>query len=773
MEQFSPLDRVIKKVAESDTKNLSPGQILVRIDKETGKAVKNKSLFGIGNFLKDIEYYIVSIGTQAEDKFTCKNKIVGAGSFSLIIEYQVSCEEIENAEKVTKALCLDTNREAKLENKIEKYVRNFVRKNSDEFINDFSQAINDLKKIIRNKVETELFLAIDCQISLDESKLKPFLIESQHLRVLVKDCNEELDIELRAELIVDPNNRIKAISNYEKRNGLSDLVKETTRQCLFRNISLQEFYYELKTSVYEKVKNHLNEILANLGFQIKVLSINTNEIAPPNLSQIEQSIVCKVQEYSELVVIKNRLQMIPNNISKYRLSGSPSLKEWVKIRLEEIILKELFSKSIDILFDFESSEESKNIKKQMKIEAQKIGYNVEHITSDPELKFDSLTKDFEIEDKGTFAIKNSSGRLEVKLNIIVTAKIEKLEKIKNYLKREISVDEFQELIKTKINDIVRQNLRKVEPERYYLRFDFEDDKQSNNKTVEQELKEKITEVLKTEFSATVNDIVLQRLDTEVSELHKDLFRKGEAFELEVQSKWDYGETVKFSGYLQVGGVGTLDDNTTNGWYTFQNRMPSFNDIKSFVLDTLQQKLPDKYDTDELMSNNNTSLQKEVSEWANKSIIDQFGLEVTIKNWKRPRTENENDLAHVEKSTHKAKIINMERKIELVDLQNEHKIEAAKIAYQNKLDRQKELYGTRDELEFLDQDEVKNEIKKIEQGSIESTIENVEAELEEFKKSKSKKGKYREIPEKNKEELLKISESEKQKSLQANEDKEVW
>nr|MDZ8023048.1 hypothetical protein [Nostoc sp. SerVER01] len=747
-------------------KNLSSGQKLVTIDKSTGKALSNKSFLGIGNLLKDTEYYLVSSGSRAEDKFVYSDKVFGTGSFSLVIEYQVSCE-IENAQKVAEALCLAPHPGAKLQQKIEKYARDFIRKHRDEFINDFPQGIKNIIKFIIKEVETEVFLTIDIQISLDESKLKPYLIESQHFRVLVQDCNEELNLELQAELIVDPKNKIKAISNYDNRSSLSDLVKEEIKHYLFSTVSLQDFYYDLKTSVYQRIKTNLNLVLADQGLQIRSLSIDTNEVAPPRLSQIEESITCQVQEYSEPVVIKNRLQMIPSDVSKYRMAGSPSLTNWVKSQLEAIIPEELFAQSIDILFNFEKTDPYNNIKQKMILEAKKIGYDINQLVSVAELKFDSLTKDFVLKDESVFSIKSSSGKLEVKLNIIVTTKIDKLENIKNYLKREISVEEFQGLIKTKIHNTVSQYLHKVEPDRYYLRFDFEDDQQNPKVTVKEELENKIKEVLKTEFSASVSDIVLERLDTEVSELSKNLYSKGDAFELELQSKLDYGETVRFTGYLQVGGV------DPDCWYVFQYRLPNLNDIKAFVLDTLQQKLEEKYSTDELTSEENTSLQVEVNQWAKASIIEQFGLEVEIKNWKRSRTESEIDLAQLELKTHKTKISGMNTKLVLVELKDKNKIETAKLAYEKKLERQKQLYGTRDQLELPDEDKVIDEIKNLEQATSETSVENVEAELNQLKESKSKRRKPSEFRGKTQEEPPKISESEKQKLLKTNEEEDLW
>ena len=267
MRQSYPLDDVIKKVGEP-IKDLSSGQKLVAIDKKTGKLLK-KSFFN--QFLKDAEYYLVCSGTQANYEFIYSEK----SGFSFTIKSQVSCN-IENAEKIAEALCLETHPGIKLEQEITTYIRDFIREYREELLNNFSEDEDKAKKkledCIAGNVRKKIFLKIDdVQVSLDESKLKPHIIENQHFTILVNDCNEELDLELRAELIVDPENKIKAIFNYEKRNVLTKFVKESIKNYLHDNISLQKFYYELSFSVYEELKKYLNSVLKEQGLQIYLL----------------------------------------------------------------------------------------------------------------------------------------------------------------------------------------------------------------------------------------------------------------------------------------------------------------------------------------------------------------------------------------------------------------------------------------------------------------------------------------------------------------------
>lgn len=470
MNQHYPLDKVIKQISEP-TKNLAAGQKIVTIDKKDDKAILGKSFFGVGNLFKDTKHYLISSNVQAEHSFTYNDKVFGAGDFSLIIEYQVSIE-MKNAEKVAEALCLDNHPGIVLEQNIETCLRHYIHRNSEVFFSDFSQWIKDIKKFLVEKIWSELHLNIDVQISLDDSKLGSHLVEPQHILVLVKDCNEELDLKLKAELIVDPKNKVKAISNYEKRKNLSDVVKEEIKSYLLKNISLQEFYYELKTSVCQDLKIHLDSILVNYGFQLRLLQLDTSSLIPQEFFEMKYDIECQLQDYYEPIMVRNRLQLKSCDVSLFKIASSPPLLKWSQEQLTVITRQVLFQKKYeDILYHFEIIADS--IKSQIQRKTLDIGYQVDHIISTAELREKELTKEFFLEqDESIFTIKDA--KVKVKLNIIVRAKIEKLENIRGFLNSGLGVEEFKTYMKDAINDTIREFLDTVEPERYYLRFDTKD-----------------------------------------------------------------------------------------------------------------------------------------------------------------------------------------------------------------------------------------------------------------------------------------------------------
>ena len=748
MRQFYPLDKVIKKVPEP-VKNLSSGQKLVSIDK-TGKALQNKSVLGInvGNLFKDAEYYLVSSGTQADDKFIYNDKVFGAGSFSFVIEYQVSCE-IENAEKVAEALCLDTHPGAKLEQKIEKYVKDFIRKNREEFLNNFPQEIKDLRNFLIDKVEADISLTIDVQISLDESKLNPFFIESQHFPVLVKDCNEELDLELRAELIVDPKNKIKAISNYDKRSGLSDLVKEEIKHYLLSNVSLQEFYYELKTSVYQKLKKHLDSILAEQGLQIRFLSIDTNSSFPEEFFKIEHDVKFQLQDYSEQITITNRLQLKShNNIADHKIAGSPSLTSWSQRKLSEIITQVLFQKKYtDILYAFEAI--ANDIREKLENQAKKIGYQVDHIISVAELKETVLTREFSLEEEeGTFATKDA--KVKVKLNTIIKVKIEKLELIQEYLNKKVDVEEFKGYMKAAIHDIISDFLHTVEPERYYLRFDTKDESYpEEEKTVAEELKSRIRDELSQKFHATVISVVIKYLDTEVSKRYEKLSKGSCPFEIEVESwqvryKQDEGEKITFKGDLQVVGVDRVS------WSIFQTREASLEEIKQYFLRSLKPKLKTFTtsslaitDADELKE-----MQDFVNNCANQALTEQYGLIVNVRNWDRERTKSEIAQANlaeqkrnVRLKAEETKIIEISTHLDDKKADIEQKTVLKELKNQAQVNRYVQLQKELDEVQILDEDALKEGLENLENKAPTLETEDIDKMLDTLAPEQPKRLKF--------------------------------
>lgn len=260
--------------------------------------------------------------------------------------------------------------------------------------------------------------------------------------------------------------------------------------------------------------------------------------------EIQHTVQCKVQNYRELIPVENTLQMLPQDVRKYISQKSPNLQTWVENKLEKIIKPLLLEKKyIELLKNFQS--ESEDIRKKMKEEAKLIGYAVEHIVSLPKLEHHKLKDNFEIVDENQEFPTNTAA-IKVKLSTNINAKVEDFSKIEDYLNS--NVDVLIEEMRKIVNSTTKDVLLKIDPERFYLHFYVAETTQKNS--VEQELKDRITEALKERFGLTIKSIVPIPEKTEIIEYLQRLRGRIGTFESEVPST-NGGESIKFTGDFYI------------------------------------------------------------------------------------------------------------------------------------------------------------------------------------------------------------------------------
>lgn len=271
--------------------------------------------------------------------------------------------------------------------------------------------------------------------------------------------------------------------------------------------------------------------------------------------------------------------------------------------------------------------------------------------SRPNLKIIEVIKGFNIDiEEANLATKDAN--VKVKVNIFVAGKIENPREIKDYLSPDV---DLEGLIKQSIHNAVREVLHSIEPERYYLRFYFPAlDERGNplEKSVEQELTDKIKEVLEKTFHAKISTIIPKPLNTEITERYQELYEKIGSFEFEVPSLSGDEAPVKFEGDFQIQGV------EKNSWLMFQSRLPRIDDIKQSIEKSLKAKLNTL--GDEILQYTDTEnlllLEDFINQWINNplgrgSIANQFGLEISIGNLSRSRTAIEEHRVIVRQEMH--------------------------------------------------------------------------------------------------------------------------
>lgn len=759
------LDKVIRKIERTEvfakSKTKSSIEKIVVINKQKRKYL-DKIPFIDG---KNIVYYLVCNSNDASNvaKHTILDPVnvtdfANNRELPISVAYRANCPSGKE-EEVALALCSDDFPSYELEKRVKKWIAELTDEKASIYIDDFFNQVENLQTSLKKKAEHEVGLNIHFRISLwDEKELESVDIGPTEITVYVSDSDVKLDLKLETKLIVD--NPVKALSS-QKSGWLIFLVKvtkEEIKRYLLEKVSIAQFYYELKDKVRNELIKHLDRVLHNRGRRVEFLYLNSKTISaspiPKELVEIRCTVNCKVQKYTGLVLVENILQMLPKDVRRYISAQSPNLEPWVQSKLERIVKPLLLDKKYaDILCDF--SKESDQIRKKMQLEAESIGYEVKHIVSLPKQKHSELLENLEINnDEKPKEFSTSATGVKVKLNTAVNLKFKSLEKIEDYLNQ--TVDEIKNLVQEAVNSSTRENIRTIDPERFYMRF-YEP--KAGEISVEQELKDVITKVLEERFGAIVIRVVPIPEQTDIIDYLQRLMGMVGSFNCEVLSLTG-GEAVKLLGEFKILGI------EQGSWYIFQSAFQSMRESQQELLKELK-ALKNQYskvvssgdiednreELDEVsqriraienevfgMDNIKRSIEKSVNaklttidseilkytdnkflstmenfvnQLARESVIKQYGLEIEITNFYRTRTEGEKYLFNAKTQLERAKIDEALAQVEARTQQRQNQLEMSSRRNKAKSYELNKLYEERarliadtnvdpDELDYLNE-----------------------------------------------------------------------
>ncbi|NET85371.1 MAG: hypothetical protein F6J94_26750 [Moorea sp. SIO1F2] len=655
------------------------------------------------------------------------------------VAYRASCLPGEK-EKVAQALGGDNSPGYEFDKRIKRWVFELTDERAAEFIDNYYSQVHWLQNELKTKAAEEIGLKLDVRLSLKNRKqLEPVKIGLKEIPVYVKDYDNLLDLEVETELIVD--DPVKATSNldYDCWNFLTNLTKLEIQKSLRENTTISQFYYELKDTVRHELVNHLNSILDKQGLRVGYLFINSKTVSssllPKELVEIQYPVECKVQKYAGSVYVENNLQMLSQDFRRYISAQSPNLHGWVETKLEKIVKPLLLDKNYaDILCDF--SQEAEAIRQAMQIEAESIGYRIKHIVSVPKQEHSKLLENLEIkDDKSEFSTNVSS--IKVNLSTTVYLKFISLKKIEDYLNK--TVDDIKELIKETINRTTRGIIRTIEAERFYMGF-YEP--KSGKKSVEQELKDEITQALEEQFGAKIIRVDFIPEETEIMDYMKRLIGMVGSFECEVPSLTG-GESVTFQGDFKILSI------EQGSWYTFQsafqwmgesqkelkqeydelkkqypkviesgveenrekldkinqrirvieNKICGMNDIKISIEKSVTAYL--KTADSELLRYKDIkhldTIKHHMNQWARESVVEQYGLDINIIHVSRLRTEKEKSFDEAKAKLQRAKINEELDKIEVRNKERQQQLAMSSIRNKAQYEELNKLYEQRSKI----------------------------------------------------------------------------
>jgi hypothetical protein len=262
MSKSHPLDTIIKELTKSEASSQnqikSPSKKIVVINKKKKESIPKIPLIGGQNII----YYSVANNNDATNIAECRGLPVEITDFAqnrkfdVSAAYRVSCPA-GNEEKVVLSLCGDDSPGVELDKKIKTWIAQFTDDQAAEFIDTYPSQVNELQNYLKNVTHDEVGLRIDFRLSVDqnEQQLDEF---GQEISVRVSDWDEELDLQFKIKLIIADRSKVKANLDDGWKLRLVTLTKEEIKKYLLKNITVSQFYYELKDTVRNGLVAHLN-----------------------------------------------------------------------------------------------------------------------------------------------------------------------------------------------------------------------------------------------------------------------------------------------------------------------------------------------------------------------------------------------------------------------------------------------------------------------------------------------------------------------------------
>jgi hypothetical protein len=638
-----PLDAMICEVSRG-TQPASDVERLIIIDVDSQRSVDKK------RFLREVKYFIVSTEKSAEWRtpFIHFKDFENDRSVGIQVSYLAACEPGQER-RVAEALFNGPHPAAVLNEKIKRWLKEYASLRQAEFIDNFFALQPQIQAYIKSKAHEEIGLQLSVKFELaGDVVLDPVALGPMSFPVRLKDCDEAQTLSISGELRLDEQSKINAILHRRDQAALELLVKQKTQSYFAEAISLQTFWSELNSGgVKQRLIDHLNGALRPLGRGIGYITL-AREMAADNIKPFfraadnvkpffedEILVECKIKDYPQTVLVENTVQMVLKDVAKYLAHGSPDLRDWNQKILQQVISERLLEKNCTELLSTLPQVEQ-NIKKFMDVEAEAIGYSFKQLITVPNLEALDWQEPFTLNVPGFFETKFIG--FAVNLQIAVTACIPDFSGIASYVNRGKNVPA---LMKQAILEKTREFLHTVDPERFYIRFSFTED--NNEKTVEQELIEKISETLVTQFHAEIISVTPKMGDTEITEKLRVLQEKVCSLAVDVfLPDTDALVPVRFVGAFKVESVDAA------GWHKFRQLKYNVDEITKYLETYISSELDEHLRRVRSGTEQYGDPEDLIKHLAQKCIREVYGLGISVSSVRR--LHNELELAQNETQT---------------------------------------------------------------------------------------------------------------------------
>ena len=627
MMQTKPLSEIVRLVPDHVEAKSNYEQRVV-INTDTGQAVSEVGFFQslYGNF----KTFIVS-NTRNQQKTISGQKSLkyreASEEITFTIEYQGGCPpgcELQLAQFFSRTAEPDKT----ISDSLGKWLIEYFSTNNhkiDQFYGEEDNAARDLAAKAQSEygLALTITLKVDNSTQLDTVDVGPLVLSS---RLLGSDEEEQLSV--KAELEVDPQNKLRAMLS--RNTSLNELLKREVKQYLAAHVTLQTYYDHLNSDrIKQELRDHLNRPLKQFGRRVAFITLKPNlkgdEAKPYNGETIIQY---KHHESTEPINLKISVLLTPRDATRYRAKGSPRLSTWLQTNLDEAVTLSLFGVSyVDLLLDFRGPKQK--ILTEMNLRAEAIGYQIEQLMTMLSMKPLSWTKKgIDVEIKSTEERPNEASfetnvsGVYVGLEVYLTARVRDLRGISRYLTTDLPQKMKEEIIR-----LLQKTLHATDPQQFYKHYREGDRKKpAGGGSFEADVRSKISYLLESEFNADVVQLVLKPTDTALTIKVNEVAKTSHDF----TATSEVG-TIPGAPKISVHGSFTVEGVSSDGWEKFRERDVTAEKLTKRVADSVCSFIKRTPDTTSALSSQEAVVEliKHALQSARVLIEDEFGLAIKL------------------------------------------------------------------------------------------------------------------------------------------------
>ena len=675
MSQLLPISNIIRRVNEDEIKKEIKSYERIFIYNTVKKEIVStptvlQKMFSLN---KSLDYYLLNL--RASTEFEISNCILSEPENNLELDLTLAVHlELtpQVDERIIKSNISKLIRASKGFENIQQFLNDLGRTKAKYYSKSLFKKENTSIILNLNKYKAKILDALnsefnafgfDSVIQLHpkfEKDILSIIKFEEKVNVRLSDFRELVPLHIIGEFLIDKENTVEAVLKYGKHESLKKDIIDSLN-VFMKKRKYKELLYEMDIKITDAfIQEQLKSLVKKYGravnhFYIKHIGDDKLNLG---LDIIEVPVLCDIKGYAEKIKVDNKVMLAISDPARYRNAALGNINLWIEQQVQRINKKTLFSKTYSTIVL-----EHDGIENQIKNELVKIctehGLSVDQHFVIPDLPPLRIKKDG-FESKSIRTYSTSDSRVKLKLQLLLSGKIDDLKSVSEFIDNKIDI--VQEIENIAYRSIARV-LHKTDPEAAHMYFNhLPSDKRNiyeqedyNDMTVHRRIEVEILKDL-SQFNLSKSHIALSIQQSELTKRVDGMMQGLRRHEVNIQpwTKEEDAEEVVFFVDYKIRGV------NKNYWHVFQANLSNsekeeLEAIKKTLEGDLKAKLPNlpidilRYQDYKTLG----EIRKRIIEPVIEKIAQVTGLNIEIINfyrnvtaWEAMKLEDSKDMVKV-------------------------------------------------------------------------------------------------------------------------------